>query len=57
MKVNVHMAEDFLMLLGQTRMSQTELLKAVIARIQLDVLEARDPQVIEALQRLTRLAG
>lgn len=57
MKVNVHMAEDFLTLLGQTRMSQTELLKAVIARIQVDVLEARDPQVIEALQRLTRLAG
>ncbi|NBK38676.1 hypothetical protein EON09_09065 [Pseudomonas soli] len=57
MKVNAHMAEDFLTLLGQTRMSQTELLKAVIARIQMDVLEVRDPQVIEALQRLTRVAG
>lgn len=57
MKVNPHMAEDFLALLQQTHMSQTELLKAVIARIQADVLEARDPQVIGALQRLARVAG
>lgn len=57
MKVNPHMAEDFLALLRQTHMSQTELLKAVIARIQADVLEARDPQVIDALQRLARVAG
>lgn len=57
MKVNPHMAEDFLALLQQTHMSQTELLKAVIARIQADVLQARDPQVIAALQRLIRVAG
>ncbi|MHA6160921.1 hypothetical protein [Pseudomonas sichuanensis] len=56
MKVNAHMAEDFLALMQQADMSQTELLKAVIARIQADVLEARDPQVIATLQRLARLA-
>jgi len=56
MKVTPHVAEDFLALQQQTRMTQTELLKSVIARIQADVLEARDPGVILALQRLARLA-
>lgn len=57
MKVNAHMAEDFHGLMQQTHMTQTELLKAVIARIHSDVLEARDPQVIDTLQRLARLTG
>ncbi|WP_449433966.1 hypothetical protein [Pseudomonas putida] len=57
MKVNAHMAEDFQALQKQTQMNQTELLKAVIARIQADVLEARDPEVIHTLQRLARLAS
>jgi hypothetical protein len=57
LKVNPYVAEDFLVLLRQTQMSQTDLLKAVIARIQADVLVDRDPQVIEALQRLVRVAG
>ncbi len=39
------------------QMNQTELLKAVIARIQADVLEDRDQEVIQALQGLARLAG
>lgn len=56
MKVNPHMAEDFLALQQQTHLNQTELLKSVIARIQFDVLEARDKDVIHALQRLARLA-
>lgn len=56
MKVNPHMAEDMLALQQQTDMNQTELLKAVIAVIQADVLEKRDEQVIQALQRLARLA-
>lgn len=56
MKVNPHVAEDFTRLLQATRMSQTELLKSVISQIQADVLEARNPSVIDALQRLTRVA-
>jgi len=56
MKVNPHMAEDLLALQQQTEMNQTELLKAVIALIQADVLEERDEEVIVALQRLARLA-
>lgn len=50
------MAEDMLALQQHTEMNQTELLKAVIARIQADVLENRDQEVIRALQRLARLA-
>ncbi|WP_194792373.1 hypothetical protein [Pseudomonas sp. UFMG81] len=57
MKVNPHMAEDFLALMQQTHMNQTELLKAVIARIQADVLEGHDPQVIDNLRSLARIAG
>ncbi|KPM61305.1 hypothetical protein HB4184_19600 [Pseudomonas putida] len=57
MRVNPHMAEDMLALQQQTEMNQTELLKAVIALIQADVLEDRDEEVIRALQRLARLAG
>ncbi|MFF7064272.1 hypothetical protein [Pseudomonas sp. NPDC008258] len=56
MKVNPHTAKDMLALQQQTEMNQTELLKAVIALIQADVLEARDDEVILALQRLARLA-
>ncbi|WEK29363.1 MAG: hypothetical protein P0Y58_20995 [Candidatus Pseudomonas phytovorans] len=56
MKVNPHMAKDMLALQQQTEMNQTELLKAVIALIQADILEARDDEVILALQRLARLA-
>ncbi|MCV9919853.1 hypothetical protein OIU19_13725 [Pseudomonas sp. BT-42-2] len=56
MKVNAHVAQDYLALLQATQMSQTELLKAVIARIQADVLQARDPAVIGDLQRLVHLA-
>jgi len=56
MKVNPHMAEDFMALQQQTHMNQTELLKSVIARIQSDVLEARDQHVIHTLQHLARLA-
>ncbi|WP_236693273.1 hypothetical protein [Pseudomonas sp. C5pp] len=56
MKVNPYMAEDMLALQQHTEMNQTELLKAVIARIQADVLENRDQEVIRALQRLARLA-
>ncbi|CAM3804860.1 hypothetical protein CCOS865_01870 [Pseudomonas reidholzensis] len=56
MKINAHVAQDFLALLQATRMSQTELLKSVIARIQADVFEARDPAVIGDLQRLVHLA-
>ncbi|MFV3290223.1 hypothetical protein ACNFBR_15930 [Pseudomonas sp. NY11955] len=56
MKVNPHMAEDMLALQQQTGMNQTQLLKALIALIQADVLEERDEEVILALQRLARLA-
>ncbi|MGE8060907.1 hypothetical protein [Pseudomonas sp. NPDC089547] len=56
MKVNPYTAKDMLALQQQTEMNQTELLKAVIALIQADVLEARDDEVILALQRLARLA-
>lgn len=56
MKVNSHMADDMLALQQQTEMNQTELLKAVIALIQADVLEARDEEVIRTLQQLARLA-
>lgn len=56
MKVNPHMAQDMLALQQQTGVNQTELLKAVIALIQADVLEERDEEVILALQRLARLA-
>jgi len=42
--------------LQATRMSQTELLKSVISQIQADILETRNPSVIDALQRLTRVA-
>ncbi|MEB6590409.1 MULTISPECIES: hypothetical protein [Pseudomonas] len=55
MKVNPHMAQDMLALQQRTAMNQTELLKAVIALIQADVLEQRDQEVIRALQRLARL--
>ncbi|MFJ4066346.1 hypothetical protein ACIPW4_13720 [Pseudomonas sp. NPDC089996] len=56
MKVNPYMAEDFLALQQQTHMNQTELLKSVIARIQSDVLEHRNQNVIHTLQHLARLA-
>jgi hypothetical protein len=56
MKINPHMAEDFLALQQQTHMNQTDLLKSVIARIQADVLETRDQDTIHTLQRLARLA-
>jgi len=56
MKVNSHMADDMLALQQQTEMNQTELLKAVIALIQADVLEAQDEEVIRTLQQLARLA-
>ena len=56
MKVNPYTAKDMLALQQQTEMNQTELLKAVIALIQADVLKARDDEVILALQRLARLA-
>jgi len=56
MKVNPHMAQDMLALQQRTGVNQTELLKAVIALIQADVLEERDEEVILALQRLARLA-
>ncbi|MNP75051.1 hypothetical protein D3C76_1720350 [compost metagenome] len=49
------MAQDMLALQQRTAMNQTELLKAVIALIQADVLEQRDQEVIRALQRLARL--
>ena len=56
MKVNSHMAEDMLVLQQHTDMNQTELLKAVIALVQADVLEQRDEEVIRTLQQLARLA-
>lgn len=40
MKINAHAAQDFLALLLNTRMSQNELLKSVIARIQADCRHA-----------------
>lgn len=57
MKVNPHVAEDFLALQQQSHMSQTDVLKAVIARIQADVLQGQDPGVIRTLRGLVRLAG
>lgn len=56
MKINPHIAEDFLVLLQRTQMSQTELLKSVIARIWVDVHEVRNPEVIGALRKLVYLA-
>ncbi|MDD0974631.1 hypothetical protein [Pseudomonas fontis] len=56
MKVNHFVAEDFEVLLQATRLSQTDLLKSVIAQIQQDVLEQGNPSIIEDLQRLTRVA-
>ncbi|WP_144171944.1 hypothetical protein [Pseudomonas sp. Kh13] len=53
---SIYMAEDMLALQRQTEMNQTELLKAVIARIQADVLQNRDQEVIQTSQRLVRLA-
>lgn len=57
MKVNPHMSRDMLVLQQQTEMNQTELLKAVIALIQAEVLEEQDKEVIHALQQLARLAS
>ncbi|VVO05437.1 hypothetical protein [Pseudomonas fluorescens] len=56
MKVNHYVADDFVVLLQVTHMTQTELLKSVISQIQQDVLEVRNPTVISDLQRLTRVA-
>nr|WP_314877471.1 hypothetical protein [uncultured Pseudomonas sp.] len=56
MKINPHIAEDFMALLQRTQMSQTELLKSVIARIRADVHEVRNPQVIGELRKLVYLA-
>lgn len=56
LKINPHIAEDFLALLQATQMSQADLLKSVIAQIQADVLEARDPAVMGKLRRLVHLA-
>lgn len=56
MKVNTYVAADFDVLLKVTRLSQTDLLKAIICQIQLDVLERRNPATIAELQRLARVA-
>ncbi|AZD06812.1 hypothetical protein C4K26_1392 [Pseudomonas chlororaphis] len=56
LKVNQYVAEDLARLLETTRMTQTELLKSLIAQIRLDVLEGGNPAVIADLRQLTRLA-
>ncbi|MGC5702830.1 hypothetical protein J4P02_21735 [Pseudomonas sp. NFXW11] len=56
LKVNHYVAEDLARLLQATRMSQTELLKSLIAQIREDVLEGANPAVIADLRRLMRLA-
>lgn len=55
LKVNHYVAEDFARLLETTRMTQTELLKSLIAQIRLDVLEGGNPAVIADLRQLARL--
>nr|BFD40151.1 hypothetical protein FFPRI1PSEUD_16500 [Pseudomonas sp. FFPRI_1] len=55
LKVNHYVAEDFARLLEATRMTQTELLKSLIAQIRLDVLEGGNPAVIADLRQLARL--
>lgn len=56
LKVNHYVAEDLARLLEATRMTQTELLKSLIAQIREDVLEGGNPTVIADLRRLARLA-
>ncbi|MEN5093399.1 hypothetical protein ABE458_22130 [Pseudomonas protegens] len=55
LKVNHYVAEDLARLLEATRMTQTELLKSLIAQIRLDVLEGGNPAVIADLRQLARL--
>ncbi|ROL83445.1 hypothetical protein BLX41_00530 [Pseudomonas protegens] len=55
MKVNHYVAEDLARLLQATRMTQTELLKSLIAQMRLDVLEGGNPAVIADLRQLARL--
>ncbi|MGE8354598.1 MAG: hypothetical protein ACN6P5_29085 [Pseudomonas protegens] len=55
LKVNHYVAEDLVHLLKATRMTQTELLKSVIAQIREDVLEGGNPAVIADLRQLARL--
>lgn len=55
LKVNHYVAEDLARLLRATRMSQTELLKSLIAQMRLDVLEGGNPAVIADLRQLARL--
>ena len=55
LKVNHYVAEDLARLLQATRMTQTELLKSLIAQIRLDVLEGGNPAVIADLRQLVRL--
>ncbi|MGE8415270.1 MAG: hypothetical protein ACN6QY_23200 [Pseudomonas sp.] len=55
LKVNHYVAEDLARLLQTTRMTQTELLKSLIAQMRLDVLEGGNPAVIADLRQLARL--
>ncbi|MCY7259132.1 MULTISPECIES: hypothetical protein [Pseudomonas] len=55
LKVNHYVAEDLARLLQATRMTQTELLKSLIAQMRLDVLEGGNPAVIADLRQLARL--
>ncbi|WP_047302298.1 hypothetical protein [Pseudomonas fluorescens] len=55
LKVNHYVAEDLARLLQATRMTQTELLKSLIAQMRLDVLEGGNPAAIADLREMARL--
>lgn len=53
MKVTPRIAEDLKMLMHDTTMSQTEVIKSVIYQIQLDVIEDRRPALMKELSTLS----
>jgi hypothetical protein len=53
MRMTSRVADDLAKLTQETRMSQTDVVKSVIFRIQQDVLELRDPALIKELVSLS----
>jgi hypothetical protein len=57
MKVTPRIAEDIAILIRDTMMSQTEVIKSVIYQIQVDVVEARKPALLKELGALSVISA
>ncbi|WP_233234764.1 hypothetical protein [Bordetella sp. LUAb4] len=57
LKVTQHTADDLKALLQTTRMSQTEIIKSVIYKIQSDVLDIQKPSLMRELRTLAIVAA